>query len=89
MQLLPELSRCRTCHAFEEPDEMLRILETERLGDLRDAFLRIQKLFFRRFQQFLPQVFFGGHSRLALYQIPEIVRGQTYLIRKIVHGRQS
>ena len=30
----PKLARCRACHTFEETDEMLWILETERLGNL-------------------------------------------------------
>ena len=80
------------CHSrkfLEEAGEVLRILETEMVGNLRDALRRVEEQLFAQLEDMLLDVILRRHSRLLADEIAEIAGGETGLASEVGHRGQA
>ena len=68
---------------------MLRILEPQFVSNLTDRFRSIEHMFLCRFQCLLLDMFQGGHARLFLQQIAQVVGRKAKFVSAVLHGGQS
>ena len=74
---------------LEEAGEVLRILEAEVVGNLRDALRRVEEQLLAELEDVLLDIVLRCHARLLADEITEITRGEAGLISEVSHGRQA
>ena len=67
---------------------MLRILETEVVGDLADGFRCAEEHFFGEVDDFVLDVLLGGFAGLFLDKVAEVVGREENLVGKVFDGRK-
>ena len=85
----PVLIRGLTDNPFKQPREMLRIFESEFVGNLADRLARVEHPFLGQVDQLHLDMFLCRPARLFFNQVTEIVGGQEHFVRKVFYGRQS
>lgn len=81
----PILIGCASRHFLEPAAEMLRVGESQFVGDFADGFRGVEHPFFRHVEHLLLDVFQGGHSGLLLDEIAEIVGGKAKRIGALLN----
>lgn len=71
---------------FEKTNEVLWVLKSQFVSNLRDALFGMQQIFLGYIEHFWLDIFFCRFSRFFFYQITEIIGRQANLVGKILYG---
>ena len=86
---VPVCVRSTAYMLLEHPAQVLRILESQCVGNFTDSIIRAEDTFLGKVYYLGLYVFLGCHSGLFLDHVPEIVRGKAQLVGKIPDCGQS
>ena len=80
LSLHPILIWCTSSHLFEQPAQVMRILESHFVGNFADGLVRFQQAVFHPADDSEMNVFDSRLARLFLYKVTKVIGGEVKLV---------